>query len=213
MKLMELSDEVFRIGSIRRRQVQILAGVILFALGNILFAFPNQISAGGITGLSMLLNQTLGWNVGFLYFLLNAPLFLAAWRLSKQLFLQSLGSMILCSVLIGLMEPLTVFIGIRSIWTGSVAGGIVMGAGLGIMGAANASLGGGSLTGKMLEAKWGIPFSISTFIFDASIYPLFYLFLGADKMWFSLLLTLFSACGIYFTGRIGGAKPAKKIKR
>ena len=176
---------------------------MIFVLGNLVFAFPNQISAGGVTGLSTLLYYKLDWNVGVVYFLLNMPLFIIAWQVSRQLFFQSLGSMILCSILIGLLEPLSPIIGIQMMWVGSLVGGLVMGIGLGLMGMANASLGGGSLAGKMMAIRFGLPFSASTFVIDASVYPFFFLLLGAEQTLFSLLLTLCSSAGIYLVERIG----------
>ncbi|WP_397310969.1 YitT family protein [Paenibacillus darwinianus] len=74
---------------------------------------------------------------------------------------------------------------------------MIMGVGIGIMGMANASLGGGSLTGKMLAMKFGISFSLCTFVFDAAVYPFFYYLYGWEQTLFSLILTFCSSVGIF----------------
>ena len=165
------------IGKYIEKTILIIIGVLIFAIGNVLFAIPNHITAGGITGISTLLYYWFHWNIGVAYFLLNVPLFLIAWRISKSLFFQSIAGMLLYSIVIALLEPMSTVYGIKQLWAGSIVGGLVMGLGLGLMSFANASLGGGSLTGKMLNMKCGFSFSLSTLLIDASVLPF---------AWFSL---------------------------
>jgi uncharacterized membrane-anchored protein YitT (DUF2179 family) len=162
----------------------------------VFFAIPNHIAAGGITGLSTLLYYWFNWNMGFVYFLLNVPLFLIAWRVSKSLFFQSISGMILCSIMIGLLAPLSEVYGVKHLWVGSCFGGLVMGLGLGILGFANASLGGGSLTGKILNKKYGFSFSLSTMLIDASVLPFAWFVIGAHQTLFSIIFIVSNALGI-----------------
>ena len=54
----------------------ILAGLLCGAVAYRLYMIPNNIIAGGFTGLSQLINHFTGINVGVLNIVLNAPLFL-----------------------------------------------------------------------------------------------------------------------------------------
>src|SRR5262249_51861275 len=58
----------------------ITLGVVIFNLSLNWFLIPNQIAAGGISGVAVLLNARLGWPVGPVFLAMNVPLFLAGWR-------------------------------------------------------------------------------------------------------------------------------------
>ena len=174
----------------------IFSGILIFTFGNLFFAIPNHIMAGGVTGLSTVLYYVFGVNIGLTFFLLNLPLFLIAWRVSRGLVSRSIVSMFLSSVIIGLLQPFLLRWGTHNIVLGSVAGGTIMGLGLGIMGASNSSLGGGSLTGKLLHHKFGFSISLTTLLFDSLVYPISLFAIGRKETIFSLILSLFSALGI-----------------
>jgi uncharacterized membrane-anchored protein YitT (DUF2179 family) len=174
----------------------IFTGALICTIGNVFFALPNHIAAGGITGLSTLLFYSFEWNMGVVYFLLNVPLFLIAWRISKSLFIQSIAGMLLCSLLIGLLVPMSGIYGVKHLWEGSSFGGLVMGLGLGSLGLNNTSLGGGSLIGKLLNKKYGFSFSLSTMLIDASILPFAWFGIGAYQTLFSIIFVVSSALGI-----------------
>jgi uncharacterized membrane-anchored protein YitT (DUF2179 family) len=180
----------------------IFLGILYFAVGNILFAVPNKIMNGGMTGLSLMGYYLYHINIGVGIFVLNLPLFLLAFFFYRDLFYKSVVSMAVCSLLIGLLqEPLLRF-GIHNIWIGSIAGGLSMGTALGILARMNASLGGGSLLGKMVHERFGFSLSRSIFLIDSSVYPLTLFLIGATETIFSLVLTAFSALGVYLVGRI-----------
>jgi uncharacterized membrane-anchored protein YitT (DUF2179 family) len=171
--------------------------ILFFAIGNILFAVPNQIMNGGMTGLSLMGYYLYEFNIGLGIFLLNTPLFIIAFLFYKELFFKSAVSMLTVSLLIGfLQEPLLSF-GIQNVWIGSIVGGLWMGVALGILSKMNASLGGGSLLGKMLHERYGVSLTKAIFLIDASVYPLSLFLIGFTETIFSLVLTLFSALGIY----------------
>src|SRR5690349_21274175 len=58
----------------------ITLGTALMALANDLFLLPNNVFAGGVTGIALLLEHFTGWSVGTLYFLFNLPLLVAGMR-------------------------------------------------------------------------------------------------------------------------------------
>ena len=53
-------------------------GVILTSLGLVIFLIPNNIAAGGVSGLAMILNKALPISVGLWMYILNGILFVIA---------------------------------------------------------------------------------------------------------------------------------------
>ncbi len=184
-----------------KQSVSIFGAILFFAVGSILFAVPNQITNGGLTGLSQMGYYLYKFNIGLSIFLFNIPLFIAAFFFHKELFYKSAASMVAVSLLIGvLQEPLLAF-GLRNMWIGSVVGGLWMGLALGALSKMNASLGGGSMLGKMLSDRYGFSLSKTIFFVDASVYPLLLFLIGFTETIFSLLLTFFSSLGVYLVTR------------
>jgi uncharacterized membrane-anchored protein YitT (DUF2179 family) len=60
----------------------ITVGAILIALSADLFAIPNQVVPGGLTGVATILHYTLHVPVGLTTLLFNVPLLLAGYRWS-----------------------------------------------------------------------------------------------------------------------------------
>lgn len=174
----------------------IIVGISIFSAGQLMFAFPNQITSGGITGFSTLLYYVWGWNTGIVNFLMNVPLFIVAYRLSRSLFWQSLGTMMLFSFLIGVLQPFSPYVAVPNPWIASTLGGFVMGLGLGLVAQANSSIGGGTLIARMLFLKFGFRVSVWTMYLDSSIYPVMLFVLGPKQTFFSLLLTICSTVGM-----------------
>ncbi|MEH7436656.1 YitT family protein [Neobacillus drentensis] len=175
--------------------------ILLFAVGNIVFTIPNLIMNGGLTGLSQIGYYLYEFNIGLSIFLLNIPLFITAFFFYKDLFYKSAISMAIASLLIGLLQDPLLEFGIHNIWIGSIAGGLWMGIALGILARMNSSLGGGSLLGKMLHERFGISLTKAIFFIDVSVYPLSLFLVGVTETIFSLVLTFFSAFGVFIVTR------------
>lgn len=145
-------------------------GSALFALGFAMFLIPNDINTGGISGLAMILRELLGFgNIGTLTLLMNIPLFLiGGLKIGKRFFAGSLIGMVLSSVLIDLFalipfatpEPLI----------GGLYGGVLCGAGLGMVFMAGASTGGSDILVRLLKKKYrNLPIGSISIMFDAMV--------------------------------------------
>lgn len=185
--------------------------ILLFAVGNIVFAVPNMIMNGGMTGLSQIGFYLYEFNIGMSIFLLNIPLFIVAFFSYRDLFFKSAISMAVASLLIGLLQDPLLQFGIHNIWIGSIAGGLWMGITLGLLARMNASLGGGSMIGKMLHDRFGVSLTKAIFIIDASVYPLSLFLIGVTETIFSLVLTFFSAFGVFIVTRNGVRHPLTNV--
>jgi uncharacterized membrane-anchored protein YitT (DUF2179 family) len=185
------------------RYLKLFLAILSFAIGNLIFAVPNHIMNGGMTGLSLMVYYLLHNNIGLNLFLFNLPLFILAFIYFRPLFYNSVISMTVLSLLVGLLQNYLIPFGIHNLWVGSIVGGLWMGISLGIIAKMNASLGGGSLLGKMINLRYGYSLSKSIFLVDASVYPLSYFLIGGKETLFSLILSAASAFGVYLFGRTG----------
>mgnify|MGYP000498437965 CR=1 FL=1 len=145
-------------------------GSALFALGFAIFLIPNDINTGGISGLAMILRELLGFgSIGTLTLLMNIPLFLiGGLKIGKRFFAGSLIGMVVSSVLIDLFalipfatpEPLI----------GGLYGGVLCGAGLGMVFMAGASTGGSDILVRLLKKKYrNLPIGSISIMFDAMV--------------------------------------------
>lgn len=145
-------------------------GSALFALGFALFLIPNDINTGGISGLAMILREVLGFgSIGTLTLLMNIPLFLiGGMKIGRRFFAGSLIGMVLSSVLMDVFalipfatpEPLI----------GGLYGGVLCGAGLGLVFMAGASTGGSDILVRLAKKRYrNLPIGSISMIFDATV--------------------------------------------
>ena len=150
--------------------VKTIFGSGVFALGFALFLQPNDISPGGISGLSLVAVELLGFgSVGTLTILINLPLFiLGGLKIGKRFFFGSLLGMLLSSVLIDLlsaipmpdMEPLIA----------ALYGGVICGFGLGEVFASGTSTGGSDILARLLKYRYrNVPIGRITMTMDAVV--------------------------------------------
>ncbi len=150
-----------------------IAGSTVFALGFSLFLMPNDMNAGGISGLAQVVVEVLGFgSVGTLSILINMPLFiLGGIKIGKRFFAGSLLGMVLSSILIDLfalipaveMEPLL----------SVLYGGSVCGIGLGIVFMSGTSTGGSDILVRLLKLKYrNVPIGQIALYFDVVVVAL-----------------------------------------
>ena len=128
---------------------QIIGGCLIGALAYPWFLVPNHIAPGGLTGLATVLNYLFGWPVGTTSLLMNIPLFLIGYKsMGGGFALRSLVATLLFSLFIDLMplECLT-----QDPLLGALFGGVLLGAGLGLILRAGATTGGTDMAARMLH--------------------------------------------------------------
>ena len=119
--------------------LQILLGCLIGAAAYPAFLIPNNIAPGGLTGVATILNYLFGLPVGTVSLALNIPLFIIGYRSMGKIFaFRSLIATVLFSLLIDLLPIRPVS---RDPLLGTLFGGVVLGAGLGLI------LRGGATTG------------------------------------------------------------------
>lgn len=177
--------------------VKTILGCCLFGLGFNLFLVPNDMNAGGITGLSMVISKLIGFGgVGTISALINLPLFaLGGLKVGKKFFFGSLFGMVMLSIAIDAFSvlpnpnagPLL----------GALYGGLLCGIGLGATFSSGFSTGGSDIIVRLLKLKWrDIPIGVINTVFDACIAVLTGFVFG------NFTLSLYSGIAIFVTGRI-----------
>lgn len=142
--------------------VQIALGCALGALAYPLFLVPNHIAPGGLTGLATVLNYLFHWPVGTTSLVMNVPLFIIGYRAMGRVFvIRSLVATVLFSVLIDLipLPPMT-----QQPLLGAVFGGVLLGAGLGLILRGGATTGGTDMVARMIHNRFQ-HISVGAFLF------------------------------------------------
>ena len=116
-----------------QKYITIILGCVLYAIGFRFFLYPNNITSGGVVGTAMIVNQLTGLPVGVMTILLNVPLFLIAWRhFGLDFLIGSLAGMGLSSVLVDAFAGFGIM-ATDDPMLAAVIGGVIKGAGLGII--------------------------------------------------------------------------------
>ena len=145
-------------------------GSAIFALGFDLFLLPNEMNTGGVSGLSMVIQQMLGFgSVGVIQVLINLPLFLLGGiKIGKKFFFGSLVGMLSSSLFIDWLSvipaPQT------EVLLGSLYGGVLCGLGVGIVFASGTSTGGSDILVRLLKLRYrNVPIGQISMCFDAVV--------------------------------------------
>ncbi|HOR12660.1 MAG TPA: YitT family protein [Clostridia bacterium] len=128
----------------------LVIGSGLVALGLSMFTIPNDIAPGGVSGISTALSHIVKMPVGMLMLIFNIPLLVLAWR---RLGLKPLAKTFTATILLSFgIDIFSVILPgyTNNILLASLMGGVVMGAGLGILLSRGISTGGTDLLGLML---------------------------------------------------------------
>ena len=153
--------------------LKIVLGSALFALGFDLFLLPNDLNAGGISGLAMIFVELAGFgSVGTLSILINLPLFiLGGLKIGRKFFFGSLLGMVLSSALIDLFVVIP-FPAVEPLM-GALYGSVLCGFGLGVVFISGTSTGGSDILVRLLKLKYrNVPIGQISLCFDALVVTL-----------------------------------------
>ena len=151
----------------------ILWNLLLISTGCVLCAaavkgilIPKQFLAGGVTGLALLSHYVFpSLPIGFIYFLLNIPLFIIGWMfVGKRFFWYSLVGMIVFSAV--MFWPYVVF-PVEDMILNALAAGIVTGIGSGIILKSLGSAGGLDILSIILFKRFSIRPGTTVMIYHA----------------------------------------------
>lgn len=171
----------------------VLLGSALVAIAFNVFLLPNQIASGGVSGISTILSQTLGFEPAYVQWAFNIPLFITGLLL--------LGMQFGVKTLIGtVFLPFVVFLTRNwSAWTndallGAICGGIMVGIGLGIVFRGKASTGGTDLAAQIIHKYTQLSLGTCVAIIDGII-------VLSAAIVFDIEKGLYAIIGLYATSK------------
>ena len=136
--------------------LQIILGMFLCAAAYDMFLIPNEIAPGGFTGIAQLINHYTGWPVGMMTLALNVPLFLLSMKsLGLPFGLRSIVASAGLSVLIDVL-PIPSVIPPDTperMLLAAVFGGVLGGAGFGLIIRGEATTGGTDMLAKIINER------------------------------------------------------------
>lgn len=175
--------------------VKILFGTAITSFAFRFLTFPNHIVAGGITGISQIINLLTGFPIGVATILFNIPLFVWAWkRLGRRFVLLTGLCMAVSSVSIDLIEPIA-----RPLtddpMLAAVYGGLFKGLGYGIVYTTGATSGGVDIPSRILRRRYPhINFTTFSLSFNAAVIVAFaVIFRRFDSCMYTLICMYISS--------------------
>ncbi|MBQ8534693.1 MAG: YitT family protein [Bacilli bacterium] len=178
--------------------VKVIIGSVLFAYAINVFIVPNNLYTGGVLGIAQLIRSIIidvfKFNItydfsGILYYIINVPLFFIAYKyISKQFFIRTVFAVTLQSFLLSVIpiEPL-----LDDMIVNIMVGGILGGAGIGIVLSSGASTGGSDIIGLAI-AKIHNDFSVGKLgmILNGIIYVIAGIMYGVEIMIYSIIYSV-----------------------
>ncbi|VXC06547.1 YitT family protein [Bacillus altitudinis] len=150
-----------------KNYVLILIGSAIVAVGFNTLLLPNQIAAGGVSGISTIM-QSFGFEAAYVQWGLNIPLFIAGFYL--------LGGTFGVKTLVGsVFLPLMVFLTrhiapvTHEALLAAIFGGVVIGIGIGLVFLGNGSTGGTALAAKIINKYTGLTLGTCLAMMDGLI--------------------------------------------
>lgn len=152
-----------------KRAIAICIGAVLMAVGLEIFLVPNSVIDGGITGISIMLSHITTLPLGIFIFVLNLPFFfIGKKQIGKTFAISTLFGIIILSIFTALFHPVPAFT--ENIFLATIFGGIVVGAGVGIVIRYGGALDGTEILAILFNKK--LPFSVGEIIMIINVFIL-----------------------------------------
>ena len=158
------------------QQTMIIIGATLSALGYVAFQLPHNIAAGGVSGLGIIVNHLTGFPVGLFFLLFNVPLFVLGffWLGRWQFVWSSIVAVVTFSIAADIFTYLMPF------WMhnhpvtsdallAAIYAGVLYGLGSGLIYRYGGTIGGTSITARIIYNKTGYPLSQSYLYTDLAV--------------------------------------------
>ena len=157
----------------------IVAGFALEA-----FLVSNSVIDGGVIGISMIISHVTKWNLGLLVIVLNLPFIVLAFKkMGKMFVLQTAYANVILALALNFFHSYKVT---NDILLSTVFGGIVLGAGVGLILKNEASLDGTEILSLLVSKKFGC--SVGEFIMGLNLF--IYLVAGKVFGWESAMYSI-----------------------
>jgi uncharacterized membrane-anchored protein YitT (DUF2179 family) len=176
----------------------ITIGAVIFSLSMKGIAVEHRFISGGLFGSSLLLYYALGvLSAGWIYLLLNLPLFLFGWlTIGKRFIYYSLYAMVVTTLAFEFIE---VDFGIRNQLYAAVACGVLSGTGAGMVLRSLGSNGGLDVIAVYLYQRYNLGIGKVYFLFNLFLFAITMFFLDVDLVIASLIMVFITSVTVDYT--------------
>ncbi|MDR3594552.1 YitT family protein [Clostridium sp.] len=164
----------------------LVLGSILVSIGLEVFLIPNNIIDGGMTGISIMANYLTKVKLGVFLVILNLPFVVLGYKqIGKTFALSTIFSIVCLSIGVTLLAPVP---GVtQDILLATIFGGIIMGAGVGLIIRNGGSLDGTEIVAIMLEKRSAFSIGEIVMFFNLFIIGSSGFIFGWDRAMYSLI--------------------------
>jgi uncharacterized membrane-anchored protein YitT (DUF2179 family) len=173
----------------------ITLGSFLVAVSVTWIFVPNKTVTGGITGVSILLHHLFDWPISVTSLLINIPLFWAGYRYlgGREFAIKTLYGILVLTLFLQATDGLTSYPLTENSLLASIYGGLVLGAGLGIVFRGRATTGGTDLAARLFQNLTGISAGKLLLVIDGSIIAAAGVIFGVERVLFALISLFITA--------------------
>ncbi len=195
---MSIKKFLYRIGirkHVLRDYFLVFLGASVQALGMCLFLIPSQLVSGGVSGTAQIIHFFSGFPIGLMVIIGNLPLYLIGWRHlgGLKFALRTLFAVVVFSILTDLLPYLLPIQSITNdILLNTLYGGILLGAGLGLVYLGRGTSGGSDILGRILNYRFGFSISAAYMITDSLVVLASGFAFGWEKALYGLIVIYMS---------------------
>jgi len=162
-------------------------GSVLLAIGINAFLVPHHLLDGGIIGIGLIIKYIWNVKIGAAIICLSIPLYMIAWFYYRPFFYNSLHGLLFSSLMIDIGSRLRGMVQLDAL-PSSVAGGILVGVGIGLMLREETSTGGTDLLAQFIAeiTNWNV--GIIIFVIDAIVITVGSRIVPDASFWNSLIV-------------------------
>ncbi|WP_066321135.1 YitT family protein [Bacillus sp. FJAT-29814] len=176
----------------------ILTGAFIFALGVNYFTIPNQLSEGGILGITIITYYLFQWSPGVVNFVINALLIVVGYKFfEKRAFIYTIISIASSSGFLFLTEDIGKKL-TDDMLLASLFAGLLVGVGLGLIFRAGGSSGGTTILAKLANQYFGWSIGKAMLLLDIIVVAGSIFIIGLEKTMYTLLVVYVGAKAIDF---------------
>ena len=180
------------VGKLIRQVMIIILGLTIYAFGLAVFVLPTDMIAGGTTGMALLANRLWGIPISTFVAVFNILMFILGFiELGKTFALTTLVATfyypVILDVAIAVVGDMIIT---QDPMLCAIFSGLIIGFSLGIVIKAGASTGGLDIPPLVFKKRFGIPVSVSLYVFDALILVAQMPFGDKERILYALIMVM-----------------------
>ncbi|HAA7103253.1 TPA_asm: hypothetical protein GHE37_02265 [Listeria monocytogenes] len=187
---------------------KIIVGALIFSLAVNVFAIPNNLGEGGVTGLTMMLYYLLGWTPAVTTFIFNGILLIIGYKfLDRMTIVWTIVAISFTSIFLHFSEPLA-FVANQT-FVAAIFAGLMMGIGMGLIMNGGGTTAGSAILAKIANKYLGWNTSYALLFFDLLVVIPSVFVIGFENMLFTIVSLYISTKVLDFI--LEGYNPKKSV--